>query len=129
MDNKQLLEMDNKQLLEMIPVITGKDIISLRLVDWFVTNYSKHNNIIINKISVYESYKLQLRDLSKRNFDPFCRGYRIQQKVGDNIITTTNAQISFFKWAIHNKIIDYIRKNHQQITFSMYSWPKKKYYY
>jgi hypothetical protein len=117
--------MDNKQLLEIVPILKGEDEISIRLVDWFVTNYSKHNNIIINKISVYESYKLQLRELSKRNFDPFCRGYRIQQKVGDNIITTTNAQISFFKWAIHNKIIDYIRKNHQQITFSMNSLHNK----
>ena len=117
--------MSNNELLEMIPIITGKDIISLRLIDWFVTNYSKRNNIIINKIRVYESYKLQLRDLSKRNFDLFCRGYRIQQKVGDNIITTTNAQILFFKWAIHNKIINYIRENHQQIIFSMNSLHKK----
>jgi hypothetical protein len=117
--------MSNKELLEIIPIITGEDIISLRLIDWFVTNYSKKNNIIINKIRVYESYKLQLRGLSKKNFDPFCRGDRIQQKVDNNIITTTNAQILFFKWAIHNKIIDYIRKNHQQIIFSMNSLHKK----
>jgi len=117
--------MSNKELLEITPIITGEDIISLRLIDWFVTNYSKKNNIIINKIRVYESYKLQLRGLSKKNFDPFCRGDRIQQKVGNNIITTTNAQILFFKWAIHNKIIDYIRKNHQQIIFSMNSLHKK----
>lgn len=117
--------MDNKQLLEIVPILKGEDEISIRLVDWFVTNYSKHNNIIINKINVYKSYKLQLRDLSKKNFDPFCRWNRIQLKIGDINIITSNSQVTFFKWAIHNKIIDYIRKNHQQITFSMYSWPKK----
>jgi hypothetical protein len=30
---------------QVIPIITGKSKISLRILDWFVTNYSKKNNI------------------------------------------------------------------------------------
>lgn len=111
--------MDNKELIEIVPILTGKDEISIRMIDWFVTNYSKHNNIIINKISVYESYKLQLKDLSKKNFDAFCRKGRIQIKIGDININTSNGQVTFFKWALKNDIIKYIRGNIDVITNSM----------
>jgi len=111
--------MDNKQLLEIDPILKGKGEISIRLVDWFVTNYSKKNKVIIDKVKVYESYKLQLRDLSKKNFDPFCRWNKIQLKIGDINIITSNSQVTFFKWAIHNKIIDYIRKNHHKLLLDI----------
>ena len=32
----------------IIPIINGQSNISLRVLDWFVTNYSKKNNIIYN---------------------------------------------------------------------------------
>jgi uridine kinase len=71
--------------------------ISLRVIDWFVTNYSKKNDIIYhiyksidskysinpkdnynyNSFNVYHSYKSQLKSYSKRNFDPFCRRNKI----------------------------------------------------
>ena len=34
-----------ENLDNVIPIITGKSKISLRILDWFVTNYSKKNNI------------------------------------------------------------------------------------
>ena len=78
-----------------MPIINGQSKISLRVMDWFVTNYSKKNNIsylinkdgnIINSISdnqtgkefvVYLDYKLQLKGYQKKQFDPFCRRSRI----------------------------------------------------
>ena len=38
----------NKVYVEKIlPIVTGNSDISLRVLDYFVTNYSKNNNIII----------------------------------------------------------------------------------
>ena len=59
--------------------------ISLRLIDWFVTNYCKKNKIIIEKninnkkefINIYNSYKSNLRAFSKQLFDPFRRNNQI----------------------------------------------------
>ncbi len=36
---------ERKNLDKVIPIITGKSNISLRILDWFVTNFSKKNNI------------------------------------------------------------------------------------
>ena len=72
-------EKDNLDIF--LPIINGESKISLRLLDWFVTNYSKKNNInyILKKKSkninfiVYLDYKAQLKAYSKKQFDPFCR--------------------------------------------------------
>ena len=83
-----LLNFYNKDdnLNKIIPIINGDSKISLRLIDWFVTNYSKKNYIIYNiknkrsedrRFKVYVDYKLRLKAYSKRRFDPFCRWDRI----------------------------------------------------
>ena len=38
---------NDANISKMMPIITGKSPISLRIIDWFVTNYSKKNNIMI----------------------------------------------------------------------------------
>tara|TARA_B100001123_G_scaffold161669_1_gene186524 strand:- start:741 stop:1454 length:714 start_codon:yes stop_codon:yes gene_type:complete len=115
-----------KELLSILKDNNGK--ISLRIIDWFVTNYSKKFNItyplsitrpngsIINKqFMVYIDYKSQLKAFSKKQFDPFCRRDRIvfYYTKEDSIITTVG-QLNFFRWAIQNKILEYIR-NHLQV--------------
>jgi hypothetical protein len=94
---------------QVIPIITGKSKISLRILDWFVTNYSKKNNIhyqisLNNKpknFIVYLDYKSQLKAYSKKAFDPFCRRERISFIDHDNNeLITTVGQINFFRWSI-----------------------------
>jgi hypothetical protein len=67
-------------------IIYQNNPLSLRLIDWLVTNYSKKYNIIypINKkgedviyFNIYLDYKNQLKAYSKKFFDPFCRQKRI----------------------------------------------------
>jgi hypothetical protein len=62
-------------------IIDQNSVISLRILDWFITNYSKkHRTIISNNlgsIDVYQNYKLQLKSFSKKQFDPFCRKNKI----------------------------------------------------
>ena len=119
----------NGHLDTMLEIINGNSKISLRIVDWFVTNYAKKNFTIYNltrdqnsrRFKVYEDYKLKLKAYSKRRFDPFCRWERIAFPYNDNFIQTTLGQLNFFKWAIENDIIDYIEKNYQEIEKDMNS--------
>jgi hypothetical protein len=114
-------------------IINGNDSknkhkISLRILDWFVTNYSKKYNIsygvtLNNKkknFIVYLDYKSQLKAYSKKQFDPFCRRERILffDHEGKEIITTVG-QLNFFRWALENKIIDYIIDNFEDIENDM----------
>ena len=127
---------ENNNLQNMLNIINGKSNISLRIVDWFVTNYAKskfttynlHNKLNKDsRFNVYNNYKLQLKAYSKKRFDPFCRWDRItipyfNNKIKDDIyIETTIGQLNFFKWAIENNVIDYIVNNYTEIEKDMNS--------
>jgi hypothetical protein len=103
----------------MMRIINGETKISLRIVDWFVTNFSKkyytvyeiaNNRDESTRFKVYNDYKLKLKAYSKRRFDPFCRWERITVPYdNEKFMETTIGQLNFFKWAIENKIVDYIK--------------------
>lgn len=114
----------NKNIL--IKILNNEFNISLRVIDWFVTNYCKKNNIywIENntRFVVYLSYKLQLKAYSKKYFDPFCRRDRIYFYYKNNdYIETTVGQLNFFKWIIEHNIINYIKNNYEDIEKDMQS--------
>lgn len=127
-------------LNKLIEILKGESI-SLRLVDWFVTNYCKKYNVIYNLndyktdqpqvistelpsfdnfIIVHSNYKGQLKAYSKRNFDPFCRRNRIRFYYEDGkYFITTVGQLNFFKWALENGIINFITKHLKEIDEDM----------
>lgn len=120
---------DETQLSRMLKIITGESKISLRIVDWFATNYAKKNYTLYSivdsqnhaiRFKVYFDYKLKLKAYSKKRFDPFCRWERISipYKNGTSIETTIG-QLNFFKWAIENKVIEYIEENYDTIEKDM----------
>jgi hypothetical protein len=124
----KLMEFYNKDdnLNKMLSIINGDSKISLRIVDWFSTNYAKKNftvlkNNVSNRFKVYDNYKLKLKAYSKKRFDPFCRWDRIRVPFGNKeySIETTIGQLNFFKWALENKIIDYIEKHYDEIEKDM----------
>tara|TARA_Y100000768_G_scaffold270000_1_gene206454 strand:+ start:560 stop:1171 length:612 start_codon:yes stop_codon:yes gene_type:complete len=132
---KDFYNIDNN-LDKMLKIINGETSISLRIVDWFVTNYCKNNYIVYivdnKRFKVYDNYKLQLKSYSKRRFDPFCRWDRISVNIKDDILVlTTIGQLNFFKWALENKVIEYIENNYKVIDIDMNlrnSYAKKKLY-
>jgi hypothetical protein len=118
----------NQNLAKMMAIVNGESKISLRIIDWFVTNYSKKhfviydvpNNKISQRFKVYNDYKLKLKAYSKRSFDPFCRWTRITiPYYEEEHVETTIGQLNFFKWAIENNIIEYIEKNYTEIENDM----------
>ena len=120
---------DENNLKNMLRIITGESKISLRIVDWFATNYAKKNYTlyqITNKngdnirFKVYFDYKLKLKAYSKKRFDPFCRWERISIPYKDGTcIETTIGQLNFFKWALENGVINYIEENYDIIEKDM----------
>ena len=113
----------------VLPIITGNSKISLRVIDWFVTNYSKKNQIIYKikeydeecYINIHNHYRSQLNAYGKKYIDPFCRGKdRILFKVSESQCIMSNlGQINFFKWALQYKVLDYIDTNYSIIVKDM----------
>jgi hypothetical protein len=118
----------NKELI--LPIVKQQTTISLRLLDWLVTNYSKQNDIHYEmggnrNFSIWLDYKNQLKAYSKKNFDPFCRRNRVFYNIVENTTTkidksmieeysdkeygfvTTVGQLNFFRWALTHRVVDY----------------------
>ena len=130
---------NNDNLKKMMAIINGETPTSLRIIDWFVTNYAKKYYTVFDLVSntkdthektgpittvhrfkVYNDYKLKLKAYGKRRFDPFCRWDRITIPYdNNNYMETTIGQLNFFKWAIENDIIKYINENYQIIENDM----------
>ena len=99
-------------------ILEKKSGVSLRNLEWFVTNYSKNKNITYTtkdgkKFTVHCSYKSTLDGYSKKLFDPFCRTNKVPFILTHNQkpIHTTVAQLNFIRWCIKNNIIDYFKEN------------------
>ena len=115
---------NEEYLNKMLKIITGESKISLRIVDWFATNFAKkyYTTIFLEdkRFKVYVYYKLKLKAYSKARFDPFCRWERISIPYKDDkYIETTIGQLNFFKWALENNVIDFIHENYEAIEKDM----------
>ena len=105
--------------------------LSLRLLNWFCTNYAKQYNVAYfikkrNKqylFNVYTEYKIRAGSESKKYFDPFRRGGSNNNKIiieynenGETkTLKTTTAQLNFFEWIISNNVLNYIEKHLKEI--------------
>ena len=113
------------RLEEILPILKGESPVSLRLVDWFVTNYSK--KFIVSyplegkPFMVHFHYKRELKAYSKRLFDPFCRRERISFQVRGQppLEETTVGQLNFFRCALEKGVVNYILEHIDDIEKDM----------
>ena len=143
LDKLKIFYEKKEHIEELLPILQGETKLSLRIIDWFVTNYAKKNYIILTnsksvikrispktrkvnmenkneQFNVFLKYKSQLRAYSKKQFDPFCRRERINFYYDtDKYIVTTVGQINFFRWAIENGVIKYIKEHIDSIEADM----------
>lgn len=129
---------DDKNIDILLEIINLESIMSIRLIDYFVTKYSKNNKVSYKILdnenikkpdqlfNVYSSYKQQLKAYQKKHFDPFSRGDRIPYFIRDTCIITTIGQLNFFKWLISKNVYDYIKINHEAIQNEMNKKKNKK---
>jgi hypothetical protein len=130
--NLQTFYNEAGNLEKIIPILKGESPISLRLVDWFITNYAKKNNTSYimgtKQFLVHFNYKRELKAYSKKLFDPFCRRDRIMFEAQNQpSVMTTVGQLNFFRWAIEKKIVDYIETNRASIESDMNNSIKEHY--
>lgn len=138
-----------KYLNMISDVSRQKTSISLREMDYTVTNYSYNNKVKYTldsgeEFNMYIDYKNQLRGFSKRCLDPFRRRQRIfldyetlapiflndtevntYEQREDGLVTTIG-QLNFFKWALNNDVIKYCFENKEAIDKEMELADNKK---
>jgi hypothetical protein len=115
---------DPANLRVLTDVLRNKTPISLRTLDWLVTNYAKKKNIVYsinNKtVNLYLDYKSCLKAFSKRAFDPFQRRDRIDILDADGLpMTSTAGQLNFFRFAITSGVIAYAVQHAADIEADM----------
>ena len=115
---------NRKDLPEILELLQGTSAISLRLIDWFVTNYAKRHSIGYllggQEFMGYMNYKSQLKAYSKKLFDPFCRRERIMFSLpGIPAFVTTVGKLNFFRWAIEKQIIEYLKTHFETVETEM----------
>ena len=117
---------------KLVPIVKGTSPISLRLIDYFVTNYAKKMNTSFTSngrhFLIYFHYKRELNAYSKRLFDPFCRRERIMfQARGVEPFVTTVGQLNFFRWFIEKEILEFVLENKETIETDMNKTLKEHY--
>lgn len=130
--NKKFFSSNQNYVKTMLDIIDRKSDISIRVIDWFVANYSKKHDTyykikINNKYEYFyvnDQYKNNLRSYSKEYFDPFCRRKKIiythTMLDGTSInFESSIGQLNFFRWAIRNKIIKYVELHRIEIETDM----------
>ena len=122
-NNIENFYMKTNAIDKIYPILIGKSKISLRVIDWFVSNFCKKNNILYRfndkYINIYASYKHALKSYSKNYFDPFCRNTRMVIKINSYEFETNLGQLNFFMWAYKYDIITYIDNNYETIVNDM----------
>jgi hypothetical protein len=101
----------------LLKAIKRNAALSLRLFDFFCTNYCRDHDVSIGHPSTGQSYHAHtayrrfLQVHSKKRFDCFCRasaGPRIKLQQGDTRAVTNLAQLAFFRWAIDNGVFTFV---------------------
>lgn len=110
-------------------IINSVSPLSLRLIDWYVTNYCKQHNIVFilkkkgdsGYFNVYMNYRSQLKAFKKILFDPFRRRDRIMFHFDnkEDALNTTIGQLNFFRWAIDNDVIKHLEQNIEKVENDM----------
>ena len=121
-----------KPLSTIIAIITEDSNVSLRVIDWFVTNYGKRKqeemkeSIHFRGVLIYNDYKVQLKMFNKKLFDPFSRvapGSNLRRfafHYDDNKhIMTTVGQLNFFRWAHDSGVLDYVTEHLEEIKLEI----------
>jgi hypothetical protein len=102
--------------------------VSLRVLDWLVTNYSKKTQCAYSvtppgrctmRFNVFKQYKAWLTRYKRVNFDPFRRHIRVYFTFENQIYSSTVGQLNFMGFAFKHGVIDYAQSNLNRIQHDM----------
>jgi hypothetical protein len=118
---------DDRTREVLLPVVMQTSEVSLRVLDWFVTNYTKRYRILAEDEdagfhTIATLYKHWLRHYRRKLFDPFRRRERIFFRHPDDhcrVFCTTCAQVNFLKWCETYGVLSQARKYRAEIEADM----------
>ena len=110
----------------IVPILKSEHKISLRLLDFFTSIYSKTNNVYINNTLLYEQYRLELKSYSKKYFDPFNRTGQDSEQIVYKGQLISIAQLNFFRFLIENDLLVFIENNYDHIYQEMKNVNKER---
>ena len=107
---------DAARVESFLSIVKRKNGMSLRVIDWLVTNYSKTRSVILETEGVprdlNRDYQKNLSAYNKRNMDPFARKNKISITIpGKEARSSTVGQLNFFRWFLKNGIDAFLQKN------------------
>lgn len=83
--------------------------ISLRALAWFVSNG-------VEDAALREDYEQQLREYTRRRFDPFRRCDRLEVRCGCEMVISTVGQMNFFRWMIERGLWKFVMDNSARVS-------------
>ena len=119
-----------QEIDKVLTYLNGEAPLSLRIIDWFVTKYSRKSFVRYplngQEFLVYLSYKGQLKAYSKQYFDPNCRRERIMFTIPNHEpFMTTIGKLNFFRWALESNILEYMEAHEEEIRTGYNSYLKE----
>jgi len=115
---------DNKEYFtEMCSILQHHNIVSLRLLEFLFTRYSKRNQMLLfvnnNPIYLADIYTEGLRTHGKSKYDCFRRHTRVIFEKHGKKIETTLAQLHFFKHIIPTGVLEFAKQHLEEIKSEM----------
>ncbi|CAM9255863.1 unnamed protein product [Sphacelaria rigidula] len=114
-----VLEWYNEDMVRVeafLSIVKRKNGMSLRVIDWLVTNYSKTKSVVLETGGVprdlNRDYQKNLSAYNKRNMDPFARKNKISITIlGKEVRSSTVGQLNFFRWFLKNGVNFFLEEN------------------
>lgn len=120
---------DESRVQQFIDIVKHKNGLSLRIIDWLITNFSKKVSVSIETRGLpgdlYRDYHKNLSAHNKKNFDPFARRQRICILLfGKERRFSTIGQLNFFRWFLQKNLCDFLLENKSVIEKNMRDYEK-----
>lgn len=104
----------------IIPLLQQKHRVSLRVLEWVVTNFSKERRHLIVKnnfiVDIFADYNNILSESHRGMCDSFRRGPRIYFMRNNELYETTCGQLYFLIWTINMGIFKYAEDHIDEVT-------------
>lgn len=120
---------DETRVTQFSDIVKHKNGLSLRIIDWLITNFSKKVSVSIETRGIpgdlYRDYHKNLSAHNKKNFDPFARRQRICVLLfGEEKRFSTIGQLNFFRWFLQKNLCSFLLENKPIIEKHMRDYEK-----
>ena len=120
---------DSSRVTQFSDIVKHKNGLSLRIIDWLITNFSKKISVSIETRGIpgdlYRDYHKNLSAHNKKNFDPFARRQRICILLnGEEKRFSTIGQLNFFRWFLQKNLCSFLLANKPTIEKHMRDYEK-----